>query len=317
MKPTRRQFLATGLASGAVVAADMTFAETTSKPRWKSGLGLNGFMSSGQTFKKTYPIKQVIDFAVKQGFSGVELVNGWPKGPYPSPHEPEQVAEVKHTYNRHGLQVYSIQTGGPGVYAASASARKKWLDHFADTLRLCTLLGCDFVGHWPGGPLCGNANVDQAIKSLAAGYREAAKMCADQGMFLSFEIEPPFIFNTPEHLERIIAETNHPACKTNYDPSHFDLMSGSKGKPEQMLERIGVKNIGHVHLTDTDGTLFGGTSKHLPCGDGHCDIQASLKTLWDGGYTGWIMIDAWKIEDAYRAATQGKQAIDKAIADLS
>jgi sugar phosphate isomerase/epimerase len=53
-----------------------------------------------------------------------------------------------------------------------------------------------------------------------------------------------------------------------------------------MLKALGVEHIGHVHLTDTDGTLFGGTSRHVVCGDGHCDMQASLKTLWDGGYRG-------------------------------
>ena len=131
-------------------------------------------------------------------------------------------------------------------------------------------------------------------------------------MHLSFEIEPPFIFNTPGQLERILDAVDHPACKTNYDPSHFDVMWGSKGKPEEMLARLGVDRIGHVHLTDTDGTIFGGTSKHLACGDGHCDMRASIKALWDGGYSGWIMIDGWKIDDVYRASRLGKQAIDDA-----
>jgi sugar phosphate isomerase/epimerase len=106
---------------------------------------------------------------------------------------------------------------------------------------------------------------------------------------------------------------DHPACRTNYDPSHFDVMSGSKGKPEEMLQALGVKHIGHVHLTDTDGTQFGGTSKHLACGDGHCDIHASLMTLWNGGYRGWIMIDGWKIQDVYDACRKGKEAIERAL----
>jgi len=46
-------------------------------------------------------------------------------------------------------------------------------------------------------------------------------------------------------------------------------------------------------------------------------MAASLKTLWDGGYSGWIMIDGWMIEDVYRAATKGKEAIDKALQQCS
>ena len=79
-----------------------------------------------------------------------------------------------------------------------------------------------------------------------------------------------------------------------------------------MLKRIGVQNIGYVHLTDCDGTIFDGTSHHLPCGDGHVDIPAALATLKEGGFQGWIMIDEWKIPDPYDACVKGKQAIERA-----
>jgi sugar phosphate isomerase/epimerase len=93
-------------------------------------------------------------------------------------------------------------------------------------------------------------------------------------------------------------------------------MSGGKGKPEVALRQLGVEHIGHVHLTDTDGTMFGGTSKHLACGDGHCDIGKSLTTLWEGGYRGWIMIDGWLIEDVYDACRKGKRAIERTLASV-
>jgi sugar phosphate isomerase/epimerase len=90
-------------------------------------------------------------------------------------------------------------------------------------------------------------------------------------------------------------------------------MSGSKGRPEEMLKTLGVKYIGHVHLTDTDGTLFEGTSKHLACGEGHCDIDKSLHVLSEGGYRGWIMIDEWMIKDVYDACRKCKKAIEAAL----
>ena len=99
------------------------------------------------------------------------------------------------------------------------------------------------------------------------------------------------------------------------DFSHFDMMSGAKGQISDMVKRIGVKNIGYVHLTDCDGTLRdGGTSKHLPCGAGHIDIAGALATLRAGGFAGWIMIDAWETPDPYEANRQGKLAIDRARA---
>lgn len=309
---SRRQMIIETLSMAAFLAVRPANSAGMDLPQWKSGLGLNGFMSSSQRYEKNYPIWEVLDFAARTGFDGIELVEGWPSGGYPKSHETDRISALKRLYDQYGLRVYTIQTGGEAAYAADINARREWLANFRDQVAFCRELGCDFIGHWPGGGLAGHPNVDAAIAALASSYREAAGICADAGMHLSFEIEPPFLFNTLEHLQRILEGANHPACKTNYDPSHFDLMSGSHAKPEEMLTRLGVQHIGHVHLTDTDGTLYEGTSKHLPCGEGHCDIQASLQTLWDGGYSGWIMIDGWMIEDVYRAARAGKDAIDLA-----
>ncbi len=280
---------------------------------WRIGAGLNGFMSSSGKYKKTYPLWEVLDFCHKEGFDGVELVSGWPMGGYPDPDDAARIDALKGLYDRYGLKIYTIQPAAPGrPFSESSDERKAWVKAFARQILLAKRLGCAFIGHWPGGPL-GKQTIDQAIDHCIASYRQAARLCADAGLWLSFEIEPPFIFNTLDHLKRIVEGVDHPACKTNYDPSHFDVMSGGKGKPEAMLEALGVRHIGHVHLTDTDGTMFAGTSKHLPCGDGHCDIGASLKTLWQGGYRGWIMIDGWMIEDAYDACRKGKRAIERAL----
>jgi sugar phosphate isomerase/epimerase len=313
MQTSRRAFLAAGIAGGALGVARCGAAAEASGPRWKCGLGLNGFMSSGQKYQKSYPIWEVLDFAAAEGFDGIELVDGWPMGGYPGVGETARIRALNRMYDQYGLQLYSMQTGGEEAHAADPGVRQEWLRRFHGQLQVCRELGGAFLGHWPGGGMAGNPDVDHALDHLAASYHEAAQLCADAGMHLSFEIEPPFIFNTLEHLERILAGADHRACRTNYDPSHFDLMSGSTGKPEEMLKKLGVQHIGHVHLTDTDGTLFEGTSKHLPCGEGHCDIAASLDVLWEGGYTGWIMIDGWMIEDVYHAARKGKQAIDAAL----
>jgi sugar phosphate isomerase/epimerase len=166
---------------------------------------------------------------------------------------------------------------------------------------------------WPGGPL-GKQTMDQAIDHLAGSFRAVGDIAGEFGLVAAFEIEPPFVFNTEEHLKRILEKTDHPHLKTIYDPSHFDLMNGSTGKPHEMLLRIGVENIGYVHLTDTDGTLRdGGTSKHLPCGDGHANINTSLGVLREKSFEGWIMIDAWEIPDVYDAGRKGYNAIRKAM----
>ncbi|MCX8108664.1 MAG: sugar phosphate isomerase/epimerase, partial [Verrucomicrobiae bacterium] len=237
---------------------------------------------------------------------------GWPMGDYPHADETARIIALRRLYLGFGLQVFSIQIGADRAFDPDPGVRKRWLDEFRDRALFARQLGCSCIGMWPGGPLRGQT-IDEAIDRLSASFREAAKVASDLGLIAAFEIEPPFVFNTEEHLRRIHAQAEHPALKIIYDPSHFDLMNGSTGKPHELLLRVGVGNIGYVHLTDTDGTLRdGGTSKHLPCGDGHANIPESLRILKEGGFRGWIMVDAWEIPDPYEACIKGKKMIDAA-----
>jgi sugar phosphate isomerase/epimerase len=308
----RRALLQLGGATAAATLLPRLARGESPKPNWKTAIGLNGFMSSAHDYDKTYPIWEVLDFASRQGFDGVELVSGWPQGGYPAADERGRIRALKRLYDAFGLQIFSIQLGVAEAFDPRADVRKRWVQKFRDRAEFARQAGCDCIGMWPGGPLR-DQTIDQAIKRLADSFRQAGRIAEDLGLLPAFEIEPPFVFHTEEHLKRILDQLDGSPVKTIFDPSHFDLMNGSRGKPHEMLQRIGVEHIGYVHLTDCDGTLRGGTSRHLPCGEGHVDIPAALATLRRGGFSGWIMIDQWKIPDPYEASIQGKRAIERAL----
>ncbi len=280
--------------------------------RWKTAVGLNGFQSGSRKYSKTYPIWEVLDFTSRNRFDGIELVADWPSGGYPNAVDKARVAALRRLYEAYGLRVFSIQLGAGGAFDPDEAGRKGWLAEFRDRVALAQALGCDCVGLWPGGGLRGQT-LDEAIRRLAGSFREAGRIAADAGIVACFEIEPPFVFNQEDHYLRILHGADHPALKGIYDPSHFDLMNGSTGKPEEMLARVGVQNIGYVQFCDTDGTLRdGGTSKHLPCGEGHTDCSKGLRLLKQGGFRGWIMVDAWEVPDPYAACTRCRKSIDEA-----
>jgi sugar phosphate isomerase/epimerase len=312
MNPTmnRRGLLGAfaGLAASATAKAGPT-------PRgWKTAVGLNGFASSAAKYGKTYPIWEVADFAARQGFDGVELVADWPAGGYPPPDDDRRVRAMRRFWDGYGLQIFSIQHAHPGAFDRDPAMRKAWLDAFTGRAELARRLGSECIGLWPVGGL-GDQPIDRAIDRCSASFREAARIAGENGLLASFEIEPVFVFNTEDHLRRIHAGAGHPNLGVMYDVSHFDLMSGSTGRPHEMLSRIGVDKVGYVHFTDTDGTLRdGATSKHLPAGDGHVDIPASLRTLKEGGFRGWLMVDAWEIPDPYDACVKAMRAL-RAIGD--
>ncbi len=319
---TRRDFLArsalaaTGVALGstatpASAAAAKDFPvrppASGSQRRWRTAFGLNGFMSSEREFGNSFAIWEVLDFAQREGFEGIELVGGWPK-PYPSSDDKARIDALRSFYARYNVKPFSIQTSAGGAFRKDPEARTRWLQGFTDQVRLAARLGCECVGIWPGGGLRGQT-LEEARDRLIETLRAAVPVIVGEGLMASVEIEPPFAFRTIEDLIAIVDGVDHPQVRGMYDPSHFDLMNGGKGKPEELLEKLGVHRLGYIHLTDTDGTIFGGTSKHLPCGDGHVDMDKSFEILWKGGYEGWIMIDAWKIEDPYDACRKGRAAI--------
>lgn len=95
----RRAFLKTAAVCGAAAAAGASAAAdfprhmyAPSQRRWRVALGLNGFMSSEARFKQRYPIWEVLQFAQREGFEGVELVDGWPQGPYPAQDQEAKIA---------------------------------------------------------------------------------------------------------------------------------------------------------------------------------------------------------------------------------
>ena len=302
------------VASVAASAAPLSALGQSSEKKWKTAIGLNGFQSGSHKYHKNYPIWEVLDFASRHGFAGVELVGDWPSGGYPAARETERVHALQRLYESFGLRIFSIQLGADGAFDPSEAKRTSWLEQFRDHAQFAKAVGCDCVGLWPGGGLRGQT-IDQALTTLAQTFHEVGKIAGDLGLVAAFEIEPVFIFNKEDHYQRILHGADHPALKGIYDPNHFDQMNGATGKPEEMLLRVGVKNIGYVQFCDTDSTLRdGGTSKHLGCGDGRIDCAKPLRILKEGGFHGWMMVDEWEVPDPYDACVKCKSAFDAAWA---
>jgi sugar phosphate isomerase/epimerase len=165
------------------------------------------------------------------------------------------------------------------------------------------------MGLWPPGRRAGQGlEEDQMIERLAAAVKPAAQHAVDRGIFIAVEGEPPLLINKPSHYHKLFAAVGMKNFKVIFDPSHFDVMKGGKGKPEILLKELGVDRVGYIQFCDGDGTLRptpqgqAGTSRHLACGTGVYDIEGMLKILHQGGFQGWFQMDTWATEDAFVAS---------------
>ena len=308
---SRRSFVSRAAGAGLSICTGLQSAVASPKLEWKTAISMNGFASAIRKYKKNFRIEDVLRFASATGFQGVELVENWPHQQYPNPKDKDALKALRDQHAKHNLKIFAIQTGAQEAFSPDPSARKNYVSMMRDRVTLAQAIGCSCIGMWPYGALRGQT-VDEAIQHLGSSFAEVARIADDHGIIAAFETEPPFPFNKRQHWSQILEAANEPKLKFIYDPSHFDLMSGSTGRPHEMLKNIGVEHVGYIHFTDTDGTLRdGGTSKHLPAGDGHIDVDASFRTLRNGGFRGWIMIDGWEIPDPYDAGRKGIQAIHR------
>ena len=110
-------------------------------------------MSSARKYGKTYPIWEVLDYAARAGFDGVELVQGWPMGNYPTSDESQAITALRRLCDNYGLQVFSLQAGGGGAFSADAGTRNQFLQRGVTRSHLpkrsaASALGCGQVGRY-------------------------------------------------------------------------------------------------------------------------------------------------------------------------
>jgi D-psicose/D-tagatose/L-ribulose 3-epimerase len=116
------------------------------------------------------------------------------------------------------------------------------------------------------------------------GVRELGEYAGGLDLEIAVEIEPfeLSIVNNIARMSRFLTEVAGPSVKANIDVSHLALANDA---PERIAELAG--RIGHVHLSDCDGSKHG----DLPPGRGVVNFPPFLKALAATGFDGAISIE--------------------------
>ena len=283
---------------------------------WRLAIGLNGFGSSETHHGKRYDYDEILRFARDEGFEGIELWRGWREG-YPDPDDDDAIQASRDKIESYGLQVFSIQGGVRGVNPVSddASERAEYTRGLQGQVELAVKFGCDAMGLWSAGRVPDQVGEDQLIERFAEVLRPAIRYAVDSGILPAIEGEPPLLVNSAARYHKLFAMAGMDELKVIFDPSHFDLLNGARGRPEDLLLELGVDRVGYVQFCDGDSTLRpfpnggAGTSRHLPCGEGVYDIPKLCSILDEGGFRGWFQMDSWGTEDAYWTSKSCKDAV--------
>ena len=267
------------------------------------------------------PLAAICKRLSQAGYDGIELC-GFPPhvtlDAYPGPAER---AQLRRLLNESGLGISGYSADLTSVNPLVSGNRERYLALFRRLLDLCADIGAPFIRidtvAAPGS--LGDDEYHQAFYRLADLWRECAGFARQASVTIAWEFEPGFVFNKPSEVVALHDRVGHPSFQVLVDTSHAYLCSvvGARqhgrrevleGGIEEFLDLLRGR-IGGVHVTDTDGTLYGDeTSMHRPLGSGIIPWRTVLPKMMDTCGLDWWCIDlcfcanAWDLVESSRAS---------------
>ena len=167
--------------------------------------------------------------------------------------------------------------------AASRKAGQAHLDWLVDC---SAALGAEVLCgpfHAPLGEFSGSsANIYEWARCVEAHQAMAARAKPHK---LKLSVEPLnrfecYFLNTADDAAKLVREVDADNYGYLYDTFHLNI---EEKNPVNAAKRT-IKDINHVHVSEND--------RGAP-GDGHVPFKKTLKALRDGGYDGWLTVEAF------------------------
>jgi len=220
---------------------------------------------------------------------------------------------LKQIAKEYGIQIVGCNlpgTVGPPlkyINTSYSSGSDEWVEKLRGYVEICNEVGVSFItmneGILPSGVK------EQAVWSLLVEtLRRGAEVAMENGILIVNEFHIDMFASTLEKAPKLISEVGSDSFKACLDLSHADLITG--GHPEKFIRALG--NIGHVHLTDCDGTKWRTTQPtHLPIGFGRINIDGCIQSIKKTGYKGYWSLCLYGIPYPEWAVSKSLKALEK------
>ncbi len=243
--------------------------------------------------------RQTVSEMALAGFTGTEIGNKYPTDP----------KELKWELDLRGMRVASR-------WYSSFLLTKPYEEVEADFLKELDFLAAvganrvnvseqsHSIQGQPGTPVLGDKKYvmnDEEWDRFCKGLDRLGKKAAEKGFKLCFHHHMGTVVQTAEETDRMLENTDPAYVFLCYDTGHFTFAGED---PLAMLTKH-QHRIGHVHLKDMrrdvvdrvkpEGWSFLKAVREgaftVP-GDGCVDFGPIFKALGEGGYEGWLLVEA-------------------------
>lgn len=255
------------------------------------------------------PLENNLELQAELGFSAVEM---WK--PQLGPRlGPRMLAEVARYARDIGVRLSALNSIGEPYFNpfAGAAAFQTTLDGLKADIEICHHLGIPTLAVWEGRPQTGQSlswhlEIQGRLFSAALDYAGA------QGIQeIVFEPHPFTVGFVLGGLPDLCRDVGTERFGLIMDTCHLGVAF-----PHDYLGQLAelVPYVRHVHLADSDLRT---SELHYPPGSGVLDLEACVRTLWDGGYRGSVAWDLFSWPFPARAIRETRAAFERLVMMLT
>jgi sugar phosphate isomerase/epimerase len=221
------------------------------------------------------------EMAALYGIRYLEL-RGWYRHRAPLGMTEKDMREVREAADAWGLRFGSISPGLFKVPADSPEVAAHTGDFFAKCLDLCEVLGAKMMVSFT--PIVPEERRGQWSPQLVEDFRALGEQAQARGITIAVENEPVCVASSAPLVARLVAEVNHPAVGSNWDPGN-DAFSGQSTGPQSYP--LVAPHLRHVHVKD----YLPGQHQVVDLGEGGADWRWILAQLKQAGYSGFLILE--------------------------
>ena len=260
-------------------------------PKPQVSLGSWAFIR-GPFASEPWSLERVLDFAAEAGYDGVELSGHRPHAHYDDYDTDEKRQALRDMVESRGLRISGYAPDLRHVPAATTDTNT-YMAEIVKCMAFCTGVRTDVLRVDTGNPPQELTSEDSAriFKQIAENWYTAAEAGKPIGVAIHWEFEPRYIVNKPTEVLRLVEAVPTDNLFLIFDMSHAYMMAvaGARQVGIVQTEKYGIVGLGrslqdkisHLHISDSDGTLYGDgvSSSHVALGHGKIDLETELYYL--------------------------------------
>ena len=257
-------------------------------PRPRISLGTWAFIR-GPYADDPWSLERVLDLAAEAGYEGVEISGYRPHAHYDDYDTPEKRQALRDMIESRGLLASGYAPDLRHVPAATTDT-ETYMAEIQKCFDMCTGIRTDVLRVDTGVPPQELDAKEYAalFKQIAENWFSVAEAGKSIGVAPHWEFEPRFLVNKPSEIGRLMEAIPTDNLRLIFDLSHAYMVAveGARQPGIVQTEKYGIvglgrsleDRIGHLHVADSDGSLYGEgeSSKHVALGHGRIDLETEL-----------------------------------------